>query len=478
MAKSNFAKRLLVSTSLIGGAVLAQAVAPAMAQLDQIVVTAQSRAKGLQDTPISITALPAEKLAETGIQKAEDLQFLVPNFTMTETGIATNLFIRGIGSGINQAFEQSVATYIDGVHYPRAQQTRSPFLDLERVEVLRGPQAILFGKNAVAGALNITTAKPTDEFEGYFSGAYEFMDEEYVLEGAVSGPITDRIRARLSGRYRDANGYVENLTLGRMEPQREDWLIRGQVEIDLAENFQALFKAEIGEFDVTGRHIEVIGEKPSVAPGPLNGLTYGQILAGAFGASPTVLNTTFDGKRSSNGDFSFNDTTTYSAALTWDAGGYEIRSTTAYQNFEYNELCDCDFTGAVVFDALLQEEYTQWSSELRVTSPVYDRYDFVAGLYWQTSDHDYFDQIAVPANSVLVPAINAVSPGAGNLVPATQAAREATTDGDIYSAFAQVNLRPMDRIELQLGGRLSYEKKSGTRTLSILDLDFQPLSMA
>ena len=85
MAKSNFAKRLLVSTSLIGGAVMAQAVAPAMAQLDQIVVTAQSRAKGLQDTPISITALPAEKLAETGIQKAEDLQFLVPNFTMTET---------------------------------------------------------------------------------------------------------------------------------------------------------------------------------------------------------------------------------------------------------------------------------------------------------------------------------------------------------------------------------------------------------
>lgn len=478
MAKSNFAKRLLVSTSLIGGAVMAQAVAPAMAQLDQIVVTAQSRAKGLQDTPISITALPAEKLAETGIQKAEDLQFLVPNFTMTETGIATNLFIRGIGSGINQAFEQSVATYIDGVHYPRAQQTRSPFLDLERVEVLRGPQAILFGKNAVAGALNITTAKPTDEFEGYFSGAYEFMDEEYVLEGAVSGPITDRIRARLSGRYRDANGYVENLTLGRMEPQREDWLIRGQVEIDLAENFQALFKAEMGEFDVTGRHIEVIGEQPSVAPGPLNGLTYGQILAGAFGASPTVLNTTFDGQRSSNGDFSFNDTTTYSAALTWDAGGYEIRSTTAYQNFEYNELCDCDFTGAVVFDALLQEEYTQWSSELRITSPVFDSYDFVAGLYWQTSDHDYSDQIAVPADSVLVPAINAVSPGAGNLVPSTQAAREAATDGDIYSAFAQLNLRPMDRIELQLGGRLSYEKKTGARTLSILDLDFQPLSMA
>ena len=105
-------------------------------------------------------------MAESALQKAEDIQFLVPNFTLTETGIGTNAFIRGIGSGINQAFEQSVGTYIDGVHYGRAQQWRSPFLDLERVEVLRGPQSILFGKNSVAGAVNITTAKPTDEFEG------------------------------------------------------------------------------------------------------------------------------------------------------------------------------------------------------------------------------------------------------------------------------------------------------------------------
>lgn len=184
MAKKAFATKLFLTSALAGGAMAA--AAPAAAQeLDTIVVTAQSRAKGLQDTPISISAVPAEKLTGAAIQKSEDLQYLVPNFTMTETGIATNIFIRGIGSGINQAFEQSVATYIDGVHYPRAQQTRAPFLDLERVEVLRGPQAILFGKNAVAGALNITTAKPTEEFEGYLSGAYEFVDEEYIVEGAV-----------------------------------------------------------------------------------------------------------------------------------------------------------------------------------------------------------------------------------------------------------------------------------------------------
>ena len=470
---------LTVKTSALAIAAAIALPNVAQAQLDEIVVTAQSRAKGLQDTPISISAVGGEKLADTVIQKSEDLQFFVPNFTMTETGIATNIFIRGIGSGINQAFEQSVATYIDGVHYPRAQQTRSPFLDIERVEVLRGPQAILFGKNAVAGALNITTAKPTDELTGYLSGAYEFLDDEWVIEGAISGPLTDRVRARVAGRYRDHEGYLENLTLDRSEPAREDWMIRGQMEFDLQDNLLFSVKAELGEFDVTGRHIEVIGELPSVAPGPFNGLTYGQILAGGFGADPSVLNTTQDGQRSSNGDFSNNETQAYVGNLVWDVNDFEIRSTTAYQNFKYDELCDCDFTGAVVFDALLQEEYSQWSSELRVTSPVWDQFDFVGGLYWQTSDHDYGDQIAVPSTSILIPAINALTMStAGAAVSATQAARLATTDSDLYSAFLQVNFRPMDRVELQLGGRISHEEKDGTRTLAITDLDFQPLPAA
>lgn len=281
---------------------------------------------------------------------------------------------------------------------------------------------------------------------------------------------------RLSGRYRDADGYVENLTLDRSEPQREDWMVRWQGEFDLADNLQALFKAEIGSFDVVGRHIEVIGELPA-AGGTFAGLTYAQILAGPFMSDPSVLNTTFDGARSSNGDYSYNDTNVYSANLTWDVGGYEVRSLTAFQRFKYNELCDCDFTGAVVFDALLQEEYSQWSSELRVTSPVWENWDFVAGLYWQTSDHDYADQIAVPTNSILVPAINALTMSMnGNFAAGTQASRLATTDGDIYSAFAQVNIRPTDRLELQLGGRLSSEKKIGDRTLTVVDLNFDPLT--
>ena len=105
--------------------------------------------------------------------KIEDLKNYVPTLFMTETAIGNNISIRGIFSGVNPGFEQSVGTYVDGVYRGRPQQTRAPFLDLERVEVLRGPQSILFGKNSVGGALNITTARPTSEFEAMVSALYE-----------------------------------------------------------------------------------------------------------------------------------------------------------------------------------------------------------------------------------------------------------------------------------------------------------------
>jgi len=191
--------------------------------LDEIIVTSQVRQQSLQDVPLSVVAVAGEALQEGNIARLEDLQANIPSFNMNETGIATNIFIRGIGSGVNQGFEQSVGTFIDGIYYGRAQSSRAPFLDLERIEVLRGPQAILFGKNSIGGALNITTAKPTYEFEGYARASYEFEDGETAIEGAISGPLSDKVRARVAGRYRDANGYYENATLNQDEAQREDF---------------------------------------------------------------------------------------------------------------------------------------------------------------------------------------------------------------------------------------------------------------
>ncbi len=461
-----------ITTSSSG---IAQAQEPEPRALEEIVVNAAYREQGLQDVPVSISAISGDTITQSAIQKAEDIQFLVPNFTLTETGIGTNAFIRGIGSGINQAFEQSVGTYIDGVYFGRAQQWRAPFLDIERVEVLRGPQSILFGKNSVAGALNIITARPTAEFESSLMLSNEFENNEMIIEGMVSGPMSDRVRYRVAARSRNLDGHMKNATLNRDEPEREDWMVRGTLEFDVSDNFTATLKAEMGEFDVTGRHIEIVNEQGSPAFG---GLTYSQILVGAFGGDLSVLNTTKDEIRSSNGDFSANDIENFVMTLNWDLGEHGLESITAYSNFEYDEFCDCDFTGAVVFGAALQESYDQISQELRLTSPLGGKWDYIAGLYFQTSDHDYADQIIVQPNSILVPAINLRSPGSGDLVQDTQAARFATVDNDVLSAFAQINWHINDSWTMQLGGRITNDKRDGARTLSIVDGNFAPLGAA
>lgn len=434
---------------------------PAFAQngpvLDEIIVTAQFRKQGLQDVPISVSAVDAKIIEEQGVVKIEDLTSFVPNFTYTETGISTNFFIRGVGSGINQGFEQSVGVYVDGVHYPRGQQVRAPFLDLERVEVLRGPQSILFGKNSVAGAMNITTAKPTDSFEGSIMASQEIEDGETIVETMLSGPINDRIRFRVAGRYRNLNGWIYNATLDQDEPNREELTVRGTVELDVTDNLMATFKYERSDFDSLGRNMEIENAQA------VGGLTYGQVLVGLFGQDASALNETRDGIRSSNGDYSNNNMSTAQMTLDWQLGDHDVQTITAFEKLEYDEVCDCDFTGGNVFHADLQEEYKQFSQEIRLSSPLGDTYDYILGAYFQTSDHTYNDQIVVESNSILIPALGA--PGA--LLSNTQAARVAQVDATVLSAFAQVNWHFNDALTLQLGGRITNDDREGTRVMNI-----------
>jgi len=154
--------------------------------LEEVLVTATLRTESLQDVPVSVSAIAGEKMQEAGIDKIEDLQAYVPNLSMSETGIGTNIYIRGIGSGINPGFEQSVGMYFDGISYGRGQLTRAPFLDLARVEVLRGPQNILYGKNSIAGALSLISARPGQEQEGMISGLYEPDHDEKIVDFMVS----------------------------------------------------------------------------------------------------------------------------------------------------------------------------------------------------------------------------------------------------------------------------------------------------
>ncbi len=194
------------------------------AVLDEIVVTAQKREESLRDVPLSVEAVLGDKLQDAGIVRLDDLKAYVPNLQMSETGIANNIYIRGIGSGLNQGFEQSVSLFQDGVYHGRGHQSRMPFVDLARVEVLRGPQPILFGKNAVAGAVNLGgqhSPRASSRSSGRVSRDLE--NDETTADLVISGPFTDNFGGRLAVLPPPLpTATCDNATLGTDEPRRNE----------------------------------------------------------------------------------------------------------------------------------------------------------------------------------------------------------------------------------------------------------------
>jgi len=438
---------------------------PSTGGLEEIVVTAQKREETLQDVPISIVALSGEELSSMNIYKMEDLQFKVPNLQMTESGISTQIYIRGIGTGNNQGFEQSVGMYVDGVYYGRAQLIRQPIFDIQRVEVLRGPQGILFGKNSIAGAIAYTTAQPGSEFDSYARVEYDWDHNSTILEGMVNGG-SETFSGRLSVRKYDDDGWMYNVVAGEDEPARDDYAIRGQLRWDPSDNLDMTLKLEHQEFNTTGRQLEVIEDNPAVPGSPIPGATYAQILA-ALGHPDAIPDAELNNVRSADGgDFSDNKVNNATFTLNYAWGDNTLTAVSAYMDYDYSDLCDCDFTGAPVFNVPLDEEYSQFSQEIRLVSPGGETIDWLAGVFYQDSDMDFTDSIEVPTNSIL----GLLSPA---LVPilGTQARRNFEQSSTVFAAFAQAKWNINDYWALTFGARWTTEEKKASKVMNVQDLE-------
>jgi iron complex outermembrane receptor protein len=485
-------------------------------QLTEIVVTARKVAESIQDAPLSVVVLDGEKMATSGITKVEELVTYVPNITMSETGIGTNLYVRGIGSGINQGFEQSVGLYIDGIYYGRGQLTRAPFLDLAQAEVLRGPQATLLGNNSIAGALNLTTAKPTDVFESSVTALYEPDHNEQEITGVISGPLTEQLAGRVAVRYKTIDGYIENVTLNRDEPNREEK--SGRLTLAwTADSWDAAFKVEHNGFDVKGRQIEIIKALPSIeayrdpdlaaqegvgltsatgfsrntgSSGLWNaGQTYLQYLDEFFDDTPGFTTPTnpilgddsLNYRRGSNGDFSNNDIDAAVLTLNFDLGDYELTSTSGYLTYSYDESCDCDFTGADLFNVDFTEDYDQFSQELRIASPASERVRWLGGIYYQHDKLEFGDQILLPIGSGVVRLVGYATTGddqgANNSLGNTSAFRDFEQNNTVSSVFGQVAADLTDRWRASLGLRYTHVEKDASRILREGDLNRNPYDL-
>ncbi len=431
--------------------------------LEEIVVTAQIREQSLQDVPLSVSAVTGDKLADAGIEKIDDLVGYVPNIHMTESGLSTQLRIRGIGSDNNQGFEQSVGLYVDGVSYGRQQLIRAPFLDLERVEVLRGPQSILFGKNSISGALNMSTAKPTSELEGYITAVYEPEINQRELTAVVSGPITDNLSGRLAIRSYQEDGFIENTVLDRDEPNRDESAVRLSLAWDVSDDLHIDFKAEQDTFDVKGRQVEIIGSLPSTHPS-FPGFKYGEIVT--FLGQPGFEDVQ-DFKRQVDADeFSDSEVNNYTLTANYQMGENTLTLVSAWVDYEFHELCDCDFTSADVFTVGLNEEYEQFSQEIRLASPGGETVDWIAGFYYQTSELKYYEPFTTNPTSVLGPLLA----GFG-WQPGTVTKRDFNQDADALAGFAQATWNIQDDLRVTLGARYTTEEKSADRRLELFDWD-------
>jgi outer membrane receptor protein involved in Fe transport len=431
--------------------------------LEVIQVTAQKRSENAQETPISMNVLSADDIKEKSIDKIDDLQYSVPNLHMTETGISTQMFIRGIGTGNNQGFEQSVGQYIDGVHYGRQQLLRMPFLDLERIEVLKGPQSIMFGKNSVAGALNLSSAKPTEDTEIHLGVQYQPTNGATEFTGMISGELMDTLSARLAIRDYSEDGYIENTFKNRDETIREESAIRLSLLWEPSDDMNFLFKIEQDEFDGTGRQIEVIKDEPALADSPMPGATFSQIL-GALGHPNAIAESELNYERQSDAEES-NNNSLNNATLTanFKFGDYTLTTVSGFVSYDFVETCDCDYTAAPIFSVFIDEEYEQFSQEIRIVSPLGEKFDWLGGLFYQTSELAFDDNIIIPTNSVL----GLISGGALAPLNGEAAGRNYQLDTDMFSAFFQGRYHFNDALTLTLGARYTSEDKTSSRVMNI-----------
>jgi len=436
-------------------AVSAIALTTNAATLEEIVVTAQQRAESLQDVPVSVAAVTAKKISDSGIVDLQGLSELVPNFSINETGISTTVTIRGISSGINSGFEQSVGMYNDGIFYGRDQLARVPMIDMERVEVLRGPQGILFGKNSIAGAVSQISAKPTDEFEGSVTALYEPDHGETDLRMVLSGPLTDNLSGRLAVMTRELDGYVKNTELGADEQNEDEQVVRATLRWDVNDSVTATLKSSQSTFDVLGRNMEVYQSF-----GHLEALNSVYNSPTAPWSVDTELNYIAD----NNGHFSNNEVNNSTLTVDWDLEGLTLTSVTGYVDYEFTESCDCDFTGAPVFDAGRQEEYQQLSQEFRVTSDLGSNFDYIAGLFFQNTDLTYADQIQLPDPTVVNTALGLLGAGALQpFAPGSSTDRTFNQEGEVIALFAQGTWSVSEALRLTVGGRYTEEKKDANR---------------
>ena len=431
----------------------ASAAAPSATEVQQVVVTAQRRQEPLQRVPESVQVVSGDTLKKQNLNSLETLSESVPAIHVDESGAGGQLFIRGIGSGSNETFDQSVGTFVDDIYHGSAHTSGATFLDLSRVEVLKGPQTTYFGNNAIAGALNIITNKPsTDSYSGYVRALYGEYGQ-YATEAAVNVPISDQLAVRIAGIVDGQDGWQKNPYVGEDQPNGNDQALRVSLLWKPTDNFDAVLKVEGSQNKLnTGN---VIGDCPPPAPFTASGFCADALAQKA----PTGFNSDIDTSGPGQGE----TLSTFESVLTMNYRwrGLTLTSTTGFTGYRSNENLDGDATPENLLTFQTGETYRQFSQEFRVTSPTGGAFEYTAGAYFQI-DHTNGDPGEL-TYGFLTPTIESI-PAFAALDPYLPLAEEPVfkQDEQVYSLFGALTWNATDQFKVTGGLRQTWDVKNAS----------------
>ena len=449
----------LIKTAAVGNVMLAARAAPAqggaatdagmsmappeLASTMDIIVTARKRVENLRDVPVAITALSGEALAARNVTDLTALSVVVPNFSYTVAAVFPLTFIRGFGSGSSLSFDQSVGKFIDNVSYGRPEDGRLPIFDIERLEVLKGPQVVTFGNSATAGAMNITTRKPGDVFEADGSVGYEVLAREFKTQFGVSIPLTDGVSFRVAGMYQDlARGPLYNPSKREHEMNPRNIAFRPSLRLRPAsvDGLDIVLRAEVDRLKDSGNFIVQVNQ-------PLSSTGARYPVVG--NVSRRYIN--YHVAPFYSDEFNQMEADLYQADINYDMLGGVATATTAWRktdsDLQYGND-GIDNQTAAFFG--VWQHYKQFSQELRF-SGTYDKLDLTVGGYYQR------DTLSIDA------AQQFTFGGLGFTgAAATPFARNFIYDqkSRVWSGFVDANYRLTDALSLQGGLRYSNTRKS------------------
>jgi len=353
------------------------------ASLDEVIVTAQKREQDIQEVPISVSSISGEQIDAANMIDLNDLSRYTPNLKVQATGVANFIYIRGLGSGFNEGFDQSVGFFIDDIFYGRVHYIIAGLLDVERVEVLRGPQGTLFGKNTVAGAVSIHSGVPTDEWEAEADLSYGQRDIHFH-DAHFNIPLwDDKVAFRGSILFTDRKGYLFNTAVDQDDGRVRLITGRGKLRIDVTEDLTVT----LSHLRNRGRIFNGIRAQLSAISQQANLLSrqFDPEVEGEYDFETTSLDNPTQGLQ---------DSKDYIAHVDYEAFNHNFQLILGTSSYTRDGTSDLDGLPIPIFNAALDQDYTQYTAELRVASPP-GKFEYVAGAYYFWSDITDFTDVKV-----------------------------------------------------------------------------------